>query len=102
MNVVPTSKVTDFIRSLDEIPLGKVTQAIDLLEEFGSQLRMPHSKHISQNLFELRVKGKQEIRIFYCFGNNNAYLLHGFIKKSQKAPLQEINQAQRVKSSLDI
>lgn len=37
MDVVPTKKVTDFIRSLDEIPLGKVTQAIDLLEEFGSQ-----------------------------------------------------------------
>lgn len=39
MNIVPNPKVTDFIRSLDEIPLGKVTQVIDLLEEFGNQLR---------------------------------------------------------------
>lgn len=102
MNIIPSSKVDSFIRSLDKVPLGKVTKTIDLLEEFGNKLGMPHSKYISSNLYELRTRGQQEIRIFYCFGNNNAYLLHGFIKKSTKIPIREIEQAMRIKASLDI
>ena len=77
-------------------------KTINLLEEFGERLRMPHSKYIRSNLFELRVRGKQEIRIFYCFGKNGAYLLHGFIKKSQNTPNREIVQALRSQLTLDI
>ena len=39
----------------------------DLLEEFGLDLRMPHSKAMGGGLFELRPKGREGIaRVFYC------------------------------------
>jgi len=66
-----------------------------LLEEFGHKLGMPHSKEVNKNLFELRVRGVQEVRILYGFHKNSIVLLHGFIKKSQKIPKREIFTAQQ-------
>ena len=66
---------------------------MDMLEIFGEKIGLPYSKHISHNLYELRVRGKQEVRIFYCFYNQGAVLVHVFVKKSQKTPQQEINTA---------
>ena len=80
-----------FISSLEEVAYGKALRSIELLKLFGSELLFPHSKKITNNLFELRVRGKQEIRIFYTFNKNKAILLHGFIKKTQKIPRKEIN-----------
>jgi phage-related protein len=62
-----------------------------LLEKFNFKLDLPHSKKISNRLFEIRIRGKQEIRIFYTFQKSEIILLHGFIKKSQKIPKKEIN-----------
>jgi len=65
-------------------------RTIDLLEKFGQKLGPPHTKKISANIFELRVPGKQEVRVFYSFHKSQIFLLHGFIKKSQKIPPREI------------
>ncbi len=90
-----------FIRSLEKQTIAKVLRTTDLLEEFGYKLGSPHIKKISDNLFELRVQGKQEIRIFYIFSKNQIILLHGFVKKSQKTPKREIEIAQRKLQLLD-
>ena len=60
--------------------------------EFGSNLGMPHSRAMSDGLFELRVKGQEGIaRVFYCtLINKRIVMLHGFIKKSQKTPAKEL------------
>lgn len=60
-------KVDDFLFSLEKSTHTKVLQDIELLETYEYQLRMPYSKPISKNLFELRTRGKQEVRLFYCF-----------------------------------
>lgn len=65
-------------------------QDLQLLEDYGAFLRMPHSKHIENGIYELRTRGKQEVRLLYCFRNHNYYVLHGFVKKSQKTPRKEI------------
>ena len=70
--------------------IAKTSHTIDLLKENGSFLKMPHSKKIKVNLYELRIRGEQEIRIFYTFKKRNIYLLHAFQKKSQKTPKKEI------------
>lgn len=85
----------NFIQSLEKATIAKVLRTIDLLEEFGSKLSMPHSKKIADRLFELRIRGKQEIRIFYTFHKNTTILLSGYIKKTQKTPKREIDQAQK-------
>jgi len=55
------SELEKFISSLEKPTIAKVLRTIDLLESFGHLLGMPHSKKVSPHLFELRIRGKQEI-----------------------------------------
>lgn len=87
--------VESFIQELEKPTIAKVLRVIDLLEKFGHPLDLPHSKKISADLFELRIRGQQEVRIFYTFQRRNIVIFHGFIKKSQVIPRQEIKQAKR-------
>jgi phage-related protein len=59
-----------------------------LLEEFGLDLRMPHSRAMGGGLFELRPKGKEGIaRVFYCTQvGKKIIVLHSFIKKIGSSP----------------
>ena len=82
-----------FIKDLQKPVIAKVLRTVDLLEKFGQKLGLPHSKKISNRLFELRISGKQEVRIFYTFHKSQTFLLHGFVKKSQKIPQKEIKTA---------
>ncbi len=82
-----------FIGKLEKPTIAKVLHTVDLLEQFGCNLQMPHSKKIKNNFFELRVRGQQEVRIFYTFHQQQIILLHGFVKKSQKTPKKEIELA---------
>lgn len=84
-----------FIGSLEKSTIAKVLRTIDILEMFGHKISFPHSKKVRSNLFELRIRGKQEVRIFYTFLHGDAILLHGFIKKSQRIPRKELVSATR-------
>ena len=85
--------VEKFIQSLDKNTIARVIHTIELLEKFGNGLGMPHSKMVSRGIFELRIYGSQNVRIFYAFSKNKAILLHGFIKKTSKIPKKEIDTA---------
>ena len=85
--------VEHFIDSLDEKAESKVFRSLDLLRDYGPALIMPHAKKISSQLYELRVRGTIEIRIFYTFRGNIIYLVHAFQKKSQKIPSRELETA---------
>lgn len=93
--------IDEFIKSLEELTIAKVLRTIELLEEYGPRLGMPHSKKVETNLFELRIRGQQEIRIFYTFHKSSAILLHGYTKKSQKTPKNELKTAQKRLQALD-
>ena len=90
-----------FIRALDPATIAKVLRTVDLVEKFGNKLIMPHSKPLKDGLFELRIRGIQEIRIIYTFHNRGAVLLHGFVKKTQRTPIRHLNSALRKKGQLD-
>lgn len=87
--------VQEFIVNLPEKLQAKVLRDIDLLSEFGNQLREPYSKHIKDGVFELRTKfGSNITRVFYFFFIENRIILtNGFIKKTQKTPPKEIKKA---------
>lgn len=85
--------VEEFIKSLDEQTIAKIAHEIDLLEKHGPYLGMPHVKKITRDLYELRIRGKQEVRILYGFVKNNIYLLHAFKKQTQKTPPKELKTA---------
>ena len=100
MKVINDPDVDEFILSLQAPAKSKVMRMIELLENFGHQIGSPYSKKVADGLFELRIRGTQEVRIFYAFHQNAAYLLHGFVKKSQKIPPNELKKAIRNKSLL--
>jgi phage-related protein len=93
--------IESFIKGLDKQVQAKVLRTFDLLEKYNSNLRMPHSKNIGEGLFELRIRGMQEIRFIYTFvGDKIIVVLSGFIKKSNKIQLLEIKKAQSRKRQL--
>lgn len=100
MEIIFLDSVETFLSSLTPKEMAKVIRVIELLEEFESNLGMPHSKHLSDGLLELRIRGTREIRIFYTFHKNKAYLLSAFIKKTQKTPEKELNTARSIKNGL--
>ena len=64
----------------------------NLMRAHGSNLGMPHTKSLSEGLFELRLKGQEGIaRVFYCTQiNKKIIILHSFIKKTNKIPAKEL------------
>ncbi len=87
--------VKEFIKSLDQKTISKISSEISLLEKHGPILGMPYSKKLTKELYELRIRGKQEIRIIYSFIDGAIYLLHAFQKKTQKTPVKEIETANK-------
>lgn len=85
--------VKKFVKSCSPEAIAKISQTIKLLEQYGSYLNMPHSKKLSREIYELRICGKEEIRILYCFKKKDIYLLHGFKKQSQKTPAKDLKVA---------
>ena len=69
----------------------------ELLEEFGLDLRMLHSRAMGGGLFELRPRGREGIaRVFYCMKvGKRIIMLHTFIKKTQETPKRELVIARR-------
>lgn len=85
--------VRDFIDSLDDTTSARAYKVIRLLRVYGYRLGLPQSRSLGHGLFELRERGFQEVRIFYTFFEGKAMLLSGFVKKTQKTPVQEIQKA---------
>ncbi len=62
--------------------------------QFGWPLGMPLIRKIEKDLWEVRTKLKNGIaRVMFTVDGNTMILLHGFIKKSQKTPLNELRTA---------
>lgn len=77
--------------------LADYARLVELLMEFGPNLKMPHSKALGKGLFELRPKGKEGIgRTFYCYlVGQRIIILHAFIKKTQETPEHELKIARK-------
>ena len=89
------SPVREFIDSLDFKTQRKFFFVKELLEEFGHKLPFPHAKYTGNDIFEIRFRGQEgHIRILYFFYHQNKVIFtNGFIKKSGKAPKNEIETA---------
>lgn len=83
----------EFIFEQSESIRARINHSITLLNISGPFLKPPYMKKISNKLYELRIVGKEQIRIFYTIYQNKYYLLHGFKKKTQKTPKKEIETA---------
>lgn len=90
-----SSPVFEFIQNLNVRIQNKIADALDLLIEFGTLVGPPHSKKvIGAPLWELRILGSDNIRIFYvAIIDRKFLLLHAFQKKKQKTDKKEIKTA---------
>ena len=77
--------------------LADYARLVELLMEFGPNLRMPHSRAMGGGLFELRPRGREGIgRALYCFVvGRRAVILHAFVKRTQETPERELRIARR-------
>ncbi|MEK7518184.1 MAG: type II toxin-antitoxin system RelE/ParE family toxin [Patescibacteria group bacterium] len=93
--------VDEFIKKQQPQAKSKIAHTINLLKLYGNKLGLPHSKALGSGLYELRTRGKEELRIFYCFApQKTIFLLHGFKKQTQQTPSKELNIALQRKKSL--
>ena len=85
------SPVLEFIDALSPRDRVKVNNIFRLLEEFGTDLGMPHARRIEGRLWELRPGDN---RLFYfLYLERKFVILHGYRKQSVKTPEKEITTA---------
>lgn len=91
--------VKKFVDSLPEAAQAKFIFILDLLEKYGLEVREPYVKTLKgrTKLKEIRIKASGNIyRILYFPAKGRAFImLHGFIKKGDKTPINEIEIAER-------
>ena len=77
----------------DRRAIGRDIQKI----EFGWPVGMPYCRPIGRGLWEVRsdISAGRIARTLFCISDGDMILLHAFVKKTQKTPLQEIDLAMR-------
>lgn len=78
-------------------PVADYARLVELLMEFGPDLRMPHSRALGSGLFELRPRGREGIgRALYCYlDGERVVVLHAFVKKTRGTPAGDLRLARR-------
>jgi phage-related protein len=82
--------------------LADYARLVELLVEYGPNLRLPHSRALGEGLFELRPRGRSGIgRAFYCFlVGRRIVIVHAFVKKTQQTPDKELKLAREYAKEL--
>ena len=81
-----------FLDSLEPKMRAKLVGILQILQEKGNELREPYTKHLADGIFEVRAKVGSNITrtLFFFMVGKKIVLTNGFVKKSQKTPLREI------------
>ena len=75
------------------IKLNKIRDYLNALSEYGTQIGEPYVKHLDGEIWELRPL--RDRILFVAWVDDTFVLLHHFMKKTQKTPKREIEQAKR-------
>lgn len=96
------SRVLAEIESWPVDVVADYARLVELLIDFGPDLRLPHSRALGDGLFELRPRGRSvQARAVYCFRiARRVIILHAFVKKTRKAPDRELAIARRRRKEL--
>jgi phage-related protein len=92
-----TSPVEEFLDSLDLKTRVRFYWSMEQLRLRNVQAREPLVRHLEGDLWELREESRTNIYriIYFFFTGRRIVFLHGFQKKTQKAPPRELEVAQR-------
>lgn len=94
----------EFLESLSLKERAKIFAYIDKLVELknsGMQPKENLSKYLEDGIFELRVSFENRIsRSFYFYASEKTIIFtHGFFKKEQKTPKNEIERAKSIRKA---
>lgn len=72
--------------------------------EYGWPVGMPLCRALSGGLWEVRsnLSGGRIARMLFCTVRGSMVLLHGFVKKTQKTPLKELDLARQRKKGMEL
>lgn len=90
-NSLGKEPVRDFIKGFSK--KDKEIIGIDIkMVEFGWPIGMPVCRPLGAGLYEVRstLSSKREVRVVFCIYEKFMILLHAFIKKTQKTPIQDM------------
>ncbi len=66
---------------------------MEFLQQYGPFLSGKYTKKLRKDSYEIKITGREQIRILYTTQGKIMILLHAFKKKTQKTPLKEIKTA---------
>src|SRR3989304_986564 len=90
-----TEPVRDWLKGLQRHDRKTIGEDIKTVQ-FGWPLGMPVVRKLEPDLWEVRSHLRGRIaRVIFTAQNNLMVLLHGFIKKSQKIPISDVNMARK-------
>jgi phage-related protein len=94
--------VREWLKSLDADDRKAIGEDIKDVE-FSWPIRMPLVRSVGRELWEVRsnLPNGKIARVLFCVTDEQMVLLHGFIKKTQKTPGQEIDLALQRKKGED-
>ena len=77
--------------------LARTIRYAEVMEKFGPDLGMPHTRALGRGLFELRVQASEGIaRVFFCTTpDQRVVFLRLLVKKSQRTPRRDLDVARR-------
>ena len=88
--------VLEWLRSLEQA--DKRAIGLDLMRaQFGWPIGMPLVRSLKDGLWEVRssLPSQKIARLILCFHQKTLVVLHGFIKKTQKTPPEDLELAKR-------
>ena len=88
--------VLEWLRGLDKE--DRQTTGLDLMRvQFGWPIGMPLVRGLKDGLWEVRssLPSQKIARLILCFHQRTLIVLHGFIKKTQKTPAEDLELARR-------
>jgi len=95
-----TKRIQTFVDRAPVKARAHLAHVLDLLTKLGNELRLPFSRSLGGQLFELRTLGNPQLRLLYAFYKGQAVILHGFVKKTQQTPKKELEYARKILRSL--
>ncbi|WP_279062429.1 type II toxin-antitoxin system RelE/ParE family toxin [Campylobacter lanienae] len=95
--VIYDEKTEQFLNSLRAKLKVKTFDNIALLEYYDNGLKKPFVESFDDGLFKLRSKSLEGIsRIFFTYQKDKIIIIfHGFIKKTQKTPANELEKVRK-------
>ena len=91
----PSQPVRDWLKKLpidERQEIGSDIQAV----QFGWPLGLPLVRHLQGDLWEVRSRFPTRIaRVIFAVEDGTIYLLHGFIKTTQKTPAEDLKLAEK-------